>query len=285
MGGVLIALTLSPFRFVGSVLKVVSWPIRVTLSLVPESVSGYFTSKSELIAERNSAQDELTETKHELDALTASIPDYDLLRSLRQGAPEDVIMSAVILTPNQSPYDTLVLDRGTNDGVQDGAVVRAYEGRPIGVVVRAEPTTSVVTLFSSPGIETVVYVRGANTHARAVGLGGGILSVLVPHGAEVHEGDEVLLPSIGTEVIGTASWISDDQSAPGTIVHVPQSDALTSLRYVAVDKEVIAPPTIESITETLKRASLELSQHFIPLGELASTTPDGVVTTTTESVE
>lgn len=279
VGLIFVTLVFSPFRILGGVLEVVSWPLRALDAVAPQSLSSYFAGIETLKEENGELLRTLSLRDEELGTLRASIADFDALRDIRGKAPSDALVSAVILAPSQSPYDSLVIDRGEADGVRVGAIAFAYEGRPIGVVSRTLPRSSVVALFSSPGIETTVYVRGANVHAKATGQGAGVLAVLVPHGSVVSEGDEVLMPSLAPSVIGVVEYIDTDPSAPGTIVAVSQTDALTSLRFVAIEREPREFPTLDDIRENLRHASTTVDTLFLPLSDLASSTATTTATT------
>lgn len=281
VGVLFVVFVFSPLRLLGGTLEFISWPLRALGALAPNSMRTYFIGMETMRTEREMLQNSLTQREEELSILRGSVTDYEALYNLREQAPESAIMSAVMLTPSQSPYDSLVIDRGEKDGVKIGAIVYANEGRPIGTVTRTLVRSAVVALFSSPGVETNVFVRGADVHAKATGLGGGSLSVLLAHGSKVEEGDAVLMPSLSPSVIGIVEWIDTDPAAPGIIVTVSQEDTLSSLRFVAVDSEPRAVPTLKEIQDNLTQASTTISGFFLPLSELASTT--ATTTTATSS--
>jgi cell shape-determining protein MreC len=67
--------------------------------------------------------------------------------------PEGV-MAGVLARPPESPYDTLVLSSGLDDGIALGMRVFGPGGVPIGTISQVTADFSRVTLFSSPGVVT-----------------------------------------------------------------------------------------------------------------------------------
>ena len=117
------------------------------------------------------------------------------------------VLSAVLVKPNRSVYDTLIIDVGYSDAVQVGSKVTAYGDVTIGVVEKVYSRTSLVKLFSSPGEDLSVLVGEENIAAIAVGLGGGNFSIELPRGVDVEEGGLISFPSISTSIAGVIELI------------------------------------------------------------------------------
>lgn len=269
-------------RMSGNILGTVHVPVQATVLLsegVFETVGAYFIGAKKLMYERDTLTRELASKNGELEALKASIADYDELRALREGNPEHVF-AGVLLRPNHTPYDSLVLDKGSKDGIEEGAVVYAPGNRPIGTVMRTASFTSVVALFSSPGIESFVYVRGPNIFVKAIGRGGSVFDVEIPEGVEVAVGDTVLMPTLSPAFLGTIATVRNDPKQPGTIAMVPTETSLNSLRFVAIAKNAFHSPMREEIIEKLAAASTTMSGLFILPPDLITATTSTSTTTT-----
>lgn len=283
VAAVVLGLLFVGVRNVGTILGTVHTPVAGAVSLSEEvfkTIGAYFVGAKKFMEERDALQSELAIKNSELESLKASVPDYDELRELKEGNPEH-IFAGVMLRPNHTPYDSLVLDKGSQDGIEEGAVVYALGNRPIGSVVRTSGNTSVVALFSSPGIESFVYVRGPNIFVKAIGKGGGVFDVEIPEGIEVLAGNNVLMPTLSSAFLGTITTVRSDPKQPGTIASVPTAVSLNSLRYVAIAKNAFNPPTREEIIEKLGAASTTLSGLFVVPPDLVTATITSTSTATT----
>ena len=80
-----------------------------------------------------------------------------------------MILSAILAKPNQSPYDTLLIDAGSGQGIKTGDTVFALGDVPIGRVDVVYDNSAKVVLFSNPGEKTEAVISGKNT-ARTVRL-------------------------------------------------------------------------------------------------------------------
>jgi cell shape-determining protein MreC len=189
---------------------------------------------------------------------------------MRGDGKDDRLYAGVLITPNVSPYDSLVVDKGSRDGVVPGAVVYRNNATPIGIIAKTDSSTSVVSLFSTPGAQVDVYVRGPNVHAKATGVGAGALEVLLPHGVKVHEGDAVLLPTVRGERIGTVAHITDDPAEPGAVASIVDAFAPASLRFVAIAKEAFTVPSRTIIEGYLRESA---SSTVLLLTTPGTTTP------------
>ena len=227
-------------------------------AVVPFSIrtlEDHWAGVNRISSERDAAVEARDTLQNNIAALESSIPDLNELRDMRGDGKDDRIYAGVLITPNVSPYDSIVVDKGSKDGVVQGAIVYRNAATPIGIVAKADTTTAVISLFSTPGAQVEVYVRGPNVHAKATGVGVGALEVLLPHGVQVHEGDAVLLPTIRGERIGTVAHITDDPAEPGAVASIVDAFAPASLRFVAIAKEAFTVPSRTIIEGYLKQSA------------------------------
>jgi hypothetical protein len=165
------------------------------------------------------------------------VSENEELRTLLGDTEEERILGGVIARPPSTPYDLLVIDRGSQQGVKEGAIVYHVDQHAIGVVSRVYETMSFVTLFSSSGMETTVYLYGPDVFAYAYGEGGGVIRISLPQGIEVHEGDSVVLPSLHMGDLGIVEHVVSLPTQPEQNAYLTFPVPIQSIRSVAVSKE------------------------------------------------
>jgi cell shape-determining protein MreC len=124
------------------------------------------------------------------------------------------LLSAILSKPNQSPYDTLIIDVGTKDGVKAGDLVFALGDVPIGYITTTHTNSSKVSLLSSSGNMTEVTIVGRNILMQLVGRGGGNFELILPRDFAIEAKSAVILPGIPSYVVATVlSTISDPRDS------------------------------------------------------------------------
>lgn len=129
---------------------------------------------------------------------------------------EKYIISRVLRSPDASPYDTLLIDKGEEDQVVVGKKVFLENTVPIGEVAYVYKKTAVVKLYSTPGEKLVAIVGSKMIHGEAVGRGGGNFEIIFPHGVEVSVGDSVTFPEISENPFSKVGDVAETEG--GTFV-------------------------------------------------------------------
>ncbi len=149
------------------------------------------------------------------------------------------VLAAILLRPPGTPYDTLVIDAGQNQGVSIGALVSAGGNSYIGKVSEVFANQSRVLLFSAPGAEYSALVvlssqPGKSIPISLVGQGAGSMSAEVPSATPVTVGDTIVVPGIATAFAGTVSHVErpEGESFETLYAHLPVD--LFSIRFVEV---------------------------------------------------
>lgn len=236
-------------------------------------VAGYFKGVNALVAERNALRDSTIAQDAETQTFAARAADATML------AEVDVpgrIPAGVLFAPPHTPYDTLVIDQGSADGVRRGRIVYAPGSIAIGTVLEARANSSVVGLFSSPGVRSRVYVHGPNVAAEAEGRGGGVIQISVPQGIMVSEGDQVVLPTLSPSVFGEVSSVEANPANPATYAYVTLPIALSSLRFVSVSGTEYASPSLQDLEAVVERSRALFDEYF--------TAPDAPTTTSSTTL-
>ena len=222
----------------------------------------YFVSKKSLYWQN---QDFLEKLKAE----DARMANYDSVVSenaslkeiLNRKDPQSVlILSDILAKPNQSLYDTLLIDTGTKDGVKTGDTVFAFGNIPIGHVSDVYPDTSKVILFTNPGETTEVVIspkinpatvsattdvtqttatastvpESKNAYVELIGRGGGNFEIDMPKDMVLNPGDQVILPGVKSYVIAIVEKIISDPRNPFNKALLESPVNITGLRFVEV---------------------------------------------------
>jgi cell shape-determining protein MreC len=247
------------------------------------TIPSFFRSRMELISEIET----ITRERDALlggDARTLQIEkENEELRALfTQGVEEKQVLAGVIGRPPYTPYDTLIVDTGERDGVLVGAPVFYGTGMALGYVRAVRANTSYVTLFSSPEVETTVYIYGPDIFTTAYGEGNGVVRVSIPQGIDVKEGDLVILPSRSAFVLGSVHHIVSTPTEPEQSAYVVLEKPLSSIRVVGIGTTPVTPIDFETGNETVSEFEKARFTIPIPLEYYASTTPvyEGIGTTT-----
>lgn len=215
----------------------------VTLPLwrVGQSISSHLSSgaatesKSDLKSERDTYAAQVAALSSQNAALEAKVSDLtNLLGTRTQPAPG--IVASVRARPPVAPYDVLIIDQGTSDGVMIGALVTGNGGTPIGTIGQADATQSRVTLFSTHGIQTSAWVGNTRIPVTLTGAGAGAFTAGVPKAAGVQVGDGVYIANNGAYPVGTVVKIEEDPSSPTVGLDVRPYANPFSLAWVTVAK-------------------------------------------------
>ncbi|HZS42943.1 MAG TPA: rod shape-determining protein MreC [Candidatus Paceibacterota bacterium] len=194
--------------FFGTLLNKIGVPVWKATSAVGQSTfwSG-FRSKEKLAAENQKLLDEVNRLQAEANLKQTVIDENNSLKEIlgRKGN-QKLIAATILVWPPQSPYDTMVVDAGVNEGVKSGQMVLAYGNLAVGQIASVSADTSVVRLFSAPGSSNQVIV-GTSTKATATGAGGENLQLTLPVGTPINKGDPVLLGGLNPILLGNIEAI------------------------------------------------------------------------------
>ena len=226
-------------------------PLSVVRSVVAapfEFMATAFSSKAAL--EAQNAQ--LTEA---LASTTARVADRDALYQetldlktrLLRDAKIHTTLAGVLIAPPGVPYDTLLVDAGSAQGVSVGDLVSAGGTTLVGRVAEVRPHTASVVLYSAPGERyDALLLLGAttasSTTAKSIpitleGQGSGSLRAEVPAGTPVHPGASVVTPGVVHGFSGTVSVVDKKDSESFETVYVTLPVNPQELRFVEVWKQ------------------------------------------------
>ena len=193
------------------------------------------------------------------------------------------IAAGVIARPTELPYDLLQIDKGSDDGIQEGAPVYIGIDNVIGVVSHVTPTYAFIQLFTTPGFSVTTFISGADVVATMEGYGGGIARVRVPQGIPLAVGNLVHIPGIDPGVFGRIAYLENRPSQPEQYGYIALPNPVSGIHYVAVAKDTVAPSQPPVIEERIKKIFTEALIIDTGSLNLASTTIIGTSTATTSN--
>ncbi|MCA9361606.1 hypothetical protein KC845_03555 [Candidatus Kaiserbacteria bacterium] len=238
-----------------SIASIVISPVTKTKTWFAESTANlpmFFRDRTELINEISVLKSDLAGAGGNQFTIRTLTQENDELRSLLGYEGEERVLAGIIGRPDELPYDVLMIDRGSKDGIVEGAPVFINDSTIIGLVRSVTFQSSVVELITTPGFETTVFIIGPNIYTNALGIGGGQMKVGVPQGIQLSEGDLVVIPSITSGVYGEISFVQSEPTQPEQYGFVSTHIPLSSMRLVSVGKTPVSTISFEEAQEILK---------------------------------
>jgi len=200
---------------------------------------GTFRSKQSLIEENKNLLLQIESTKKNLLFFDLIKKENETLKDLfdRKRQSDNLILASVLVKPNISPYDTLIVDVGKNNGVSVGELVMADASVFIGKVVEVYDYSSKIILYSSPGEKTNVLIGPANILKEAEGVGDGNFRIEVPKEIGVKVGDSIIMPSISTNIFGVVEKVESKETDSFQTVLFKSPINIQELKFVEIVKK------------------------------------------------
>jgi rod shape-determining protein MreC len=158
----------------------------------------------------------------------------------------DSLMAAQVLLRDPAPgQSTLLVGRGSENGVLAGQPVLGAGGTLVGVIASIEPTRSWVRLLTDGDSSVAVVVQSSRVPAALEGGRRGLTLEFVEHGANVVVGDVVVTSALGE--------------------HLPPG--LLAGRVASVDsqpQDLHARITVEPLSDLLRLEQVLIVTGFVP---------------------
>lgn len=201
------------------------------------SIIGYFSLQSSTI-QKNVALEE------EIASLKVRLLDYEILvkenqnlkNELGRGSNSEKMISAILSKPPRSPYDTLVIDAGSEDGVVAGNRVYIGENIIVGLVTNITPRTSLVNLFSAGGEKQEVVLSRTGASFELEGQGGANFKVEVPKDTDILWGDTFVYPGVSQSILAVVYYIDTDSQSSFKTIYLRVPTNVFSSKYVFIQK-------------------------------------------------
>lgn len=179
-----------------------------------EYLSGFFYFKSSLIKHNADLEEEVNNLRMlKIDYETLLKESSEIKDQFGMDVSYRKIIGNILSKPPQSPYDTFVIDVGTEVGVSTGDLVYLSDSIVVGEVYEVTNKTSIVKLFSSGdgGIEVMSSRTGSNFVMN--GNGGANFSFEVPKETDIVWGDTFIYPKGNGAVIANVYFVDTNSQS------------------------------------------------------------------------
>ncbi|HVU06881.1 MAG TPA: rod shape-determining protein MreC [Candidatus Paceibacterota bacterium] len=222
----------------------VFFPVGSLFWKAESSSVGFFVSMGKIVQSKYSLVEENKRLSEEIAARDRSVLMLDDIQSenerlknaLARTGKGSYVLAVILTRPPVSPYDTLVLDVGTKDGVTVGDKVYAEGDVLIGDIAEAYGGESKVSLYSMPGRKTSILVGTSTIAAEAIGRGGGNFIFTLPAQTPLVERSTISVPSIKSHTFGIVDRIMVDSTDSVQTILFRSPVNISELRFVEVDK-------------------------------------------------
>lgn len=223
------------FNYVGKPI----WKVEKSINTGFYNIDYFFQSKALLSNENKKLTEENLNTR-------LSMIDYQVLKNENNELRETLgrlplnknfVLGNILTKPNHSPYDTIIIDIGSNLGIKDNDLVYVNGNIPIGKIAKVYDKTSLVTLYSNPGQKTEGFMDGSNASVELVGRGGGNFEMIIPIELSADKGTIIYLPGDTSLVLALVDEIISSPTDPFKKVILSSPVNVQNLKWVQVKKD------------------------------------------------
>ncbi len=239
-------------HYLASTFHFILRPFYVSKLMLNDGASTYsylVSSKASLAKENLRLKDALDAIVVESYAQKTLRAENDYLKNVFYRHPERSFMLArVLASPGAIPYDTLIIDIGTDAGLLPGVRVFSDGDFILGEVSQVFKHSAVVTLYSSSGNELSVQFGATATPVTAYGVGGGNFRIILPKGVLVEIGDIIEVPELAPTFLGIVEGVEKSESSSLQDIYFRWPFNVSALRFVYIEVEVERDMEAESTT-------------------------------------
>lgn len=215
------------------------WAIKNYSATIVDNTVALFESKEKLISENTELKNELKTINLQLLNKKLLLTENEKLKELlgKKDEKTKFILANVILKPNLSLYDSLILDVGRNYGIKKGAKILADANVALGEIVEVYANTSKAKIYSFPKDVINVTLGFNKILTQAEGRGSGNFEIKLPQGIAVAVGDLISLPEPDLAVLGVVKEIVADPEDPFQTILFKSPINIFELRWVQILQE------------------------------------------------
>lgn len=218
------------------------WSLRDGTSDSIFNFFGYFERVGSIQRENEALRDQLYALKIRESEFNQMKVEYEDLKALMNMASTShtskrggsTITARVLSKPPFTPYDTFVVDSGSDDGVLMGDLVYANDALVIGRVTKVTSSTSYVTLFSSGNQTQEFLVSRTGVSVAVSGMGGGNFALYIPKDFDIVVGDTLREPSYDVGVVATVYAIDETSQNSFKRVYARVPKAIFQSKFVII---------------------------------------------------
>ena len=156
-----------------------------------------------------------------------------LVSALNRKSNDRVHLAVVLSSLRSSPYDTFIIDQGSEDGIAFEQVVISESGVLLGEVIEVYSKISKVQLYSAFNKELEVVLSGGE-HAIARGEGSQNFFLRLPRGLEISTSSTLFLPGMEAYVLANVEYVKDEPGDAFQKVYARSPVNINSLNRVYV---------------------------------------------------
>jgi rod shape-determining protein MreC len=181
-------------------------PLQASVSTVSgqaEDVASVVRRMTELSRQNEQYREEIDRLQAEIARLRElEVENHDLrnLLGLKQRAGTGELLPVRVIARDPSPFvHAITLDRGTDDGVQEGMTIITWRG-VVGRVSRVSPTSSKVLLITDTSSSISGRIQSSETRVTGIIRGrpeGGLLMQRIPQEETLQTGETVVTSDFG----------------------------------------------------------------------------------------
>jgi cell shape-determining protein MreC len=191
-----------------------------------DSVQNTFTTKKQM-------QQTIDTLAERVNMLEAGRLSYHPPTADEESVPNSSV-ALVLSRPPQTPYDSILLDRGERDGVVVGQHIFASGSIILGSIDRVMATTARGVLYSAPDNEVTGYHHPSQSTVILQGRGGGGFEFQAPRQMVVTVGDVIIDQVQSDVIIAVIEKVVSDPRDPAQTVYARVPISLSGIRYVQI---------------------------------------------------
>lgn len=213
------------------------WVIRDGISRSTSGFFGHFERVKTLQKENDALREELYVLKvkeYQFDHALIEYADLKTLMNASSSKSSSAVIARVISKPPFTPYDTFVVDKGSEDGVLMGDLVYANDALVIGRVHQVTQHNAYVTLFSSGDQTQEFVVSRTGVSVATTGMGGGNFALYVPKDFDIVVGDTLSEPSYDSGIVATVYALDETSQNSFKRVYARVPKAIFQSKFVRI---------------------------------------------------
>ncbi|OHB02192.1 MAG: hypothetical protein A3F53_01165 [Candidatus Zambryskibacteria bacterium RIFCSPHIGHO2_12_FULL_48_10] len=202
--GVFVVVVFLLFLFDGAIISIASplWKGENIVATKLGVIGNFFHSKNFLATENATLKERIAFLELEKAARFPEMGSGGAMEEMFARRVETGgIIATVLARPPQTPYDTFIIDAGSNDGVKEGSGVLMSEGPGLGTVEQVFGSSAKVRLYSASEVKTAAMLERHGISVTLEGAGGGNFKLVLPRETEVEAGDRILSADISSRLL------------------------------------------------------------------------------------
>lgn len=241
----------------------------------------------ETVTDLQDTYEENQRLKREIDRIYETQAEVSVLREENQRMQEELelqhsltdyqTISGTVISRNPDSWvDQVIIDRGSQDGVENGMSVMSGNGL-IGRVIEVNPTSSKVVLLtngeiSSNQVSSEIVTEDEVIHGLVAGYDEEreqLIMNQITSTSEIEEGAQVITSGLGGSiprslVIGTVTEVTMDSHGLAQQVYIEPAADFEHIRFVTIiDRSATSEEDFEAEAEARRLAEIEAEQEAL----------------------